>query len=495
MMSERRVSYRWRHLTDLPADAAALVVPQLGLVAELWRRRLKDLRGSEVLREFNARLARRWSIETGVIEGVYRIERGITELLVEKGLEASLIPHGSTDKPGTDVVRILKDHESALEGLFSFVAGQRELSTSYIRELHQQLCANQATVVGLDAQGNRVEKLLRKGDWKLTPNNPHREDGSVHEYCPPEHVSSELDELVRLHKEHVTRNVAPEVEAAWLHHRFAQIHPFEDGNGRVARCLATLVLLRAELFPFIVEREEQGQYLDALEVADRENDLGPLVRMIARQQQGALLSALDLSRDVIREHEAAVSLERTLQEAARKLKDKEFKRQQEDFQRIEGLAKELVALARQRLAEVAGQLTERLGEVAGRYSIQAQESSDEESHWFRYQVVEVAKGLRYFANSPAWHRWARLNIRGENGGQVVFSFHQSGRDFRGVFMVTGFFELRSADETDEGKVFRPIVEEGFAITLAEDPNQARRRFMEWLDQAIAKGISEWMKMM
>ena len=45
-----------------------------------------------------------------------------------------------------------------------------------------------------------------------------------------------------LHRNH--HDVAPEVEAAWLHHRFTQIHPFQDGNGRIARALATLIFVK-----------------------------------------------------------------------------------------------------------------------------------------------------------------------------------------------------------------------------------------------------------
>ena len=46
-----------------------------------------------------------------------------------------------------------------------------------------------------------------------------------------------------MYTEHQGCGVPLEVEAAWLHHRFTQIHPFEDGNGRVARALASLVFI------------------------------------------------------------------------------------------------------------------------------------------------------------------------------------------------------------------------------------------------------------
>ncbi|MDE3194864.1 MAG: Fic family protein [Acidobacteriota bacterium] len=79
----------------------------------------------------------------------------------------------------------------------------------------------------------------------------------MHEYCPPEHVASEMDALIAMHTEQTSRGVQPYVEAAWLHHAFTQIHPFQDGNGRVARALAALVLIRAGYFPFVVTRDER----------------------------------------------------------------------------------------------------------------------------------------------------------------------------------------------------------------------------------------------
>jgi hypothetical protein len=83
------------------------------------------------------------------------------------------------------------------------------LSTSYIKELHAALMRHHETVVVYDQQGRAYEAELRKGDYKVLPNNPSREDGSVHEYCPPEHVASEMDRLIALHEAH--SDVRPEV--------------------------------------------------------------------------------------------------------------------------------------------------------------------------------------------------------------------------------------------------------------------------------------------
>ena len=103
--------------------------------------------------------------------------------------------------------------------------------------------------------GNRIQVRLLKGEYKNQPNNPKRADGTVHEYCPYELTGDEMQNLVRLYRE-AEGKFDPVVLAVWLHHRFTQIHPFQDGNGRVARALASLVFLKAQLFPLVIREAE-----------------------------------------------------------------------------------------------------------------------------------------------------------------------------------------------------------------------------------------------
>jgi Fic family protein len=152
---------------------------------------------------------------------------------------------------------------------------------------------HQNTITVFDEAGNAFETELRKGDYKILRNNPSREDGSIHEYCPPEHVSSEMDRLVAFHAQHTEIGVRPEIEAAWLHHAFTQIHPFQDGNGRVARALASLVFIKAGLFPLLVTREDRVPYISALEQADAGN-LEQLVKEFSTLQKRLLTKAIGL---------------------------------------------------------------------------------------------------------------------------------------------------------------------------------------------------------
>src|SRR3989338_2500463 len=58
---------------------------------------------------------------------------------------------------------------------------------------------------------------------------------------------------------------------AWFQHRFVYIHPFKDYNGRTARMLTILLLLRLGLPPLELKadtREDREQYLAAMQNAD-----------------------------------------------------------------------------------------------------------------------------------------------------------------------------------------------------------------------------------
>jgi hypothetical protein len=183
------VSHKWKPFSDLPEHASDLSSGEMEALYLVWAEQKDSLVASGEVEKFNRRLWREWSIETGIIEGIYNLDRGTTEILLERGIDASLIPHSVTEKDPTLVAEILQDHQSVLEALFAFVKGDRELSVGYVKELHAALLRHQETVRVVDQFGDVFEKKLVKGTYKISPNNPTRPDGSIHEYCPPEHVA------------------------------------------------------------------------------------------------------------------------------------------------------------------------------------------------------------------------------------------------------------------------------------------------------------------
>src|SRR5579864_7673669 len=355
-------AYKWHLITDLPDDPKSLTDGELDSLRLVWDSQKAELIEHKALDEFDKRLRREWAIETGIIENVYTLDRGVTRTLIDKGIDAALIPHAATDRDNTLVARIIQDHYDTLEGMFDFVGGQRQLSTSYIKELHASLLRNQQTYTVVDQTGRAFEKKLEKGQYKTESNSPTRLDGSIHEYSPPEHVASEMDRLVTMYHEHEARNAPAEVRAAWLHHRFAQIHPFADGNGRVARALASLVFIRSGLFPLIVKREDWARYVEALETADL-GDLRTLVALFVEAQRTALIQATEAAYDV-----SPIS---SAQEAIAAVRDRLLQRGRlplKEWLAAKDTANQLLQFAAQRIAQIVQQLTLEIGRAGKGFS-------------------------------------------------------------------------------------------------------------------------------
>jgi Fic family protein len=270
--------YKWHPIEDIPEELYQYSDPDLHALEKEWQV-VRGKSSQSILNKIMNEIKREWAIETGKIEGLYTLTKGMTETLIKHGISAKLISHSSTNRDPELVVAMLQDQQDVIEGLFDFVAQRRQLSISYTREMHQTFTRHQDTTTAMTPEGELTQVKLIKGDWKKWPNNPRQPDDTTYEYCPPEHIPAEMDRLMEMHRNHLEKEINPEVEAAFLHHRFTQIHPFQDGNGRVGRALASLVFLREGDFPFVVRDEERATYIDSLEEADQ-SDLTVLIHFM-----------------------------------------------------------------------------------------------------------------------------------------------------------------------------------------------------------------------
>ncbi len=264
-------------------------------IADSWfiqREKLQE--NSSEYKEFMERLKRRHAIETGVIERMYDLSAGVTETFINEGFRSSLLSHNDTNIEPQALMHFLNDHLEAVNWVFDIIKDDRPFSVSMINQLHQQVTRHQETAEGRDPQGNKTKIKLLKGKFKEWENNPTRPDGTQILYCPPEHVASEMDQLVNIYNHLSATGTHVLILAAWVHHAFTTIHPYQDGNGRVARLLGSLILIRGGLFPLTVLREEaKVKYLEALEKADSGNPQ-PFVSYLGEIQKRNIQEALNV---------------------------------------------------------------------------------------------------------------------------------------------------------------------------------------------------------
>lgn len=489
MPTDAKVHYAWEPIRDFEIPPEKLAVPELRSLARVWSEQRQRLEAEGRLERFTEELCREFAIETGILERLYTLDRGVTRVLIERGIDASRIPHDATDRDPAQVAAMIRDQHEAARSLFDFVAQRRTFSTSFVKELHALLTRNQESTTAQDTQGRLQTVPLRRGQWKLRPNNPQRKDGSMHEYTPPEHVASEMDRLVELQLQHEEQDLAPEVEAAWLHHRFTQIHPFQDGNGRVARCLASLVLIRAGWFPMVVDRNLREQYIETLETADV-GDLRPLTSLIGRLQKDAFLRALSTAREVVHTKDVTQVIEATKRELA----ERERLREEAEAMtyKLQELGKQVHQVAVHRLREVRQELEDQLGSGSqGQFSFRVEDSLGDpeagEKYW-NYLTRDDRLAL-YSASTEPYLGWVCLRMSSNGIGTNFYAYlHGVGREPSGVLGCTAIIEHRRSHA--HGYQFG---DEVFQLNYLDRPEEVLERFRPWLEDHLAEALEQWRK--
>jgi len=486
------ISHAWDPIADLPDDWRELCRDDLAAIHAQWVEERELLRDQGKVRQFQERLATLWAIETGIIERLYTIDRGVTIALADVGLDA-MDQYHAAGAISSEVQSLIRDQRAALDMVMDVVGGQRVLTSSYVKELHRGLTHSQEYREAIDQQGKRFHTPLLKGEWKKQANNPTRPDGSTHEYCPPDFVQDEMDQLLKWHSGHEEDGVCPEVEAAWLHHRFAQIHPFEDGNGRVARALTAAVFLKSDYLVLVVRDDRHRErYLDALESADGGN-LKPLVDLFADVQAADLVEAMEFIRSL--RGEPIVSLAESV--AAR------AGRRQAAFRvRADALLDELFEIARTRLEEVSAEVEHQFRQQGVRVQARAMTDDEDKRDWWRTQIIEAARHFEYYAELQH-PRWLNLRLRlpdlERTQTRFVVSLHAVGRaadlHTATAFLSTalsGQEDQESRAELDALGEFRIACQQPFRFrTETTDTEGVKNRFREWLDETIEYGLSAW----
>ena len=104
----------------------------------------------------------------------------------------------------------------------------------------------------------------------------------VHQGAPPDIVHKLLMNLVKWYKNHKNK-YPPLLLAALVHNEFENVHPFQDGNGRVGRLLLNYVLLRHNYPPINIRFKDRQRYYKVLQVFEKKNDIKQTLRFLISQ--------------------------------------------------------------------------------------------------------------------------------------------------------------------------------------------------------------------
>lgn len=233
--------------------------------------------------------------DTLIIESIY-VNARLTRAVLEGQAIADVDTHGILAVENVNEANMLMEHEARTG---------RPMTVQLVREINKRIVRNTGEV--------RSEGAFRDFDVSITGASMQPPDWSVLLGAMKDFERQTLDDVAQ-----------PLIAAAWSHWAIARLHPFENGNGRTARLVQDFFLIRGGLIPVGVPAGRRAEYYEALAWADSENDLGPLISIIADAELFALEKTFNLAREEQVTRERVAAMARQVQGALNKQRVSEY---------------------------------------------------------------------------------------------------------------------------------------------------------------------------
>ncbi|HSK74438.1 MAG TPA: Fic family protein [Pyrinomonadaceae bacterium] len=208
-----------------------------------------------------------FTYHSNAIEG-NTLTKSETQLVLEKGITIG----------GKSVVEHLE------------VIGHKE-AIDHIEEL-----ARQETVIG-EREIKDIHNIIMRAIMPEEAGRYRRIDvrasGTDHVYPPHFRLLDLMQEFIAWLQAGETKNLHPIVLATEAHYRLVSIHPFRDGNGRTARLLLNLLLIRCGYPLAVITNERRKDYIDALVYAqNKTDDTTDLINLVAEASRESMIDYL-----------------------------------------------------------------------------------------------------------------------------------------------------------------------------------------------------------
>lgn len=231
------------HLERLEAEWRSLQPLQAALEERLW-----------------LKLRLEWNYHSNHIEG-NTLTYKETELYLLRGQTSGV----HVEREYTE----MKGHDLAIEIVRNLAGKPEKLTEVDIRNLNQILLKQSFYKDAITPDGKPSRKEIIPGRYKIEPNSVLTSAGQLFKYADPMEVPGRMAKLVEIIRKSVDREGLEFLVAlAVTHHEFTLIHPFDDGNGRVARLVTNYALLKKGLPPIVIPSSRKTDYLKSLGQAD-----------------------------------------------------------------------------------------------------------------------------------------------------------------------------------------------------------------------------------
>ncbi len=237
-----------------------------------------------------------WNFHSSHIEG---------NSLTYSETKSFLLWHITADgKPFRDYLE-MKGHNEAVEYLLDVLKGTEiDMTEHLIRHLHQTILQEEFEADAVTSDGKPAKRMIKPGRYKSIPNHVKTKSGAMFYFATPEDTPAQMTDLMTWYNKELDENKShPVIIASLFHYKFVRIHPFDDGNGRMARLLMNLILMKFGYPPVIVPFGIKDDYYNALQFADAD-DFDKFILLIGERLVESLSLVLKVGKnDSIVEYE------------------------------------------------------------------------------------------------------------------------------------------------------------------------------------------------
>lgn len=220
----------------------------------------------ETLQSMREDLIVKWTYNSNAIEG-----NTLTLIETKVVLEDGLTIGGKTVREHLEAL----NHREAIHFLEKSIKNETGLTQNVIKQIHSLILSK----IDDDYAGEYRDKQVFVVGAKHLPSEPAL-------------ISEQMEELLNWYNDRA-QSLHPLERASILHSDFVKIHPFIDGNGRTARLLLNLELMKSGYVPVVIENDQRMDYYKALDHAHMTDDCSDFINLVGNTLKKMLNFYLD----------------------------------------------------------------------------------------------------------------------------------------------------------------------------------------------------------